>query len=95
MKDLLTALALVLVIEGILYAAFPEGMRRVDVRPLPHSAKDRNRASGKIRNGASLPAKAIQPDGAIAPTAAIFTLGSIEAPGSTLNRQCAALRTGA
>ena len=28
MQDLLTALALVLVIEGVLYAAFPSGMRR-------------------------------------------------------------------
>ena len=28
MRDLLTALALVLVIEGVLYAAFPSGMRR-------------------------------------------------------------------
>ncbi|GBD44547.1 hypothetical protein HRbin40_02036 [bacterium HR40] len=28
MRDLLTALALVLVIEGILWAAFPEGMKR-------------------------------------------------------------------
>lgn len=29
MYDLLTALALLLVIEGLLYAAFPDGMRRV------------------------------------------------------------------
>jgi uncharacterized protein YjeT (DUF2065 family) len=29
MDDLLTALALVLVIEGTLYALFPEGMRRM------------------------------------------------------------------
>lgn len=29
MRDLWTALALVLVIEGILYALFPEGMKRV------------------------------------------------------------------
>lgn len=28
MQDLLTALALMLVIEGVLYAAFPSGMRR-------------------------------------------------------------------
>lgn len=28
MRDLLTALALVLVIEGVLYAAFPAAMRR-------------------------------------------------------------------
>jgi uncharacterized protein len=32
MKDLGTALALVLVIEGVLYALFPEGMRRVVVQ---------------------------------------------------------------
>jgi uncharacterized protein len=29
MRDLWTGLALVLVIEGILYALFPEGMKRV------------------------------------------------------------------
>ncbi len=29
MKDLFTALALILVIEGALYALFPEGMKRV------------------------------------------------------------------
>ncbi len=34
MKDLATALALVLVIEGILYALFPDGMRRVVVQML-------------------------------------------------------------
>lgn len=28
MRDLVTALALVMVIEGVLYAAFPAGMRR-------------------------------------------------------------------
>lgn len=28
MRDLLTALAMVLVVEGVLYAAFPSGMRR-------------------------------------------------------------------
>lgn len=28
MRDLLTALALMLVIEGVLYAAFPDAMRR-------------------------------------------------------------------
>jgi uncharacterized protein YjeT (DUF2065 family) len=32
MKDFLTALALVLVLEGILYAAFPDGMRRAAAR---------------------------------------------------------------
>jgi uncharacterized protein YjeT (DUF2065 family) len=39
MKDLGTAVGLVLVIEGILYALFPEGMRRVAARALrvpPH-----------------------------------------------------------
>jgi uncharacterized protein YjeT (DUF2065 family) len=34
MRDLGTALALVLVIEGILYALFPEGMKRVAARTL-------------------------------------------------------------
>ena len=29
MRDLATALALVLVIEGVLYALFPEGMKRL------------------------------------------------------------------
>jgi uncharacterized protein YjeT (DUF2065 family) len=32
MRDLWTALALVLVIEGALYALFPEGMKRVAAR---------------------------------------------------------------
>ena len=39
MRDLGTALALVLVIEGILYALFPDGMKRLAARatlvPLP------------------------------------------------------------
>ena len=34
MRDLWTALALVLVIEGALYALFPEGMKRVATRAL-------------------------------------------------------------
>jgi len=34
MRDLLTGLALVLVIEGILYALFPEGMKRVAARAM-------------------------------------------------------------
>ena len=34
MRDLWTALALVLVIEGALYALFPEGMRRAAARAL-------------------------------------------------------------
>ena len=40
MKDFLTALALVLVIEGMLYAVFPEGMRRAATRAalIPPSA---------------------------------------------------------
>ena len=40
MQDLATALALVLVIEGILYSLFPEGMKRmvVQVVALPSSA---------------------------------------------------------
>ena len=39
MDDLLTALALVLVIEGGLYALFPEGMRRmmVQMQEIPES----------------------------------------------------------
>jgi hypothetical protein len=39
MKDLATALGLVLVIEGVLYALFPEGMRQIAARALkvpPH-----------------------------------------------------------
>ncbi len=34
MRDLGTALGLVLVIEGILYAAFPEGMKRIAARAM-------------------------------------------------------------
>ncbi len=34
MRDFATGLALVLVIEGILYAAFPEGMKRVATRAI-------------------------------------------------------------
>jgi uncharacterized protein YjeT (DUF2065 family) len=34
MRDLWTALALVLVIEGVLYALFPEGMKRVAARAM-------------------------------------------------------------
>ena len=34
MRDLWTALALVLVIEGALYALFPEGMKRATARAL-------------------------------------------------------------
>ena len=34
MRDLGTSLALVLVIEGILYALFPDGMKRVATRTL-------------------------------------------------------------
>jgi uncharacterized protein len=34
MRDLSTALALVLVIEGVLYALFPEGMKRAAVRAM-------------------------------------------------------------
>ena len=35
MKDLGTALALVLVIEGVLYALFPDGMKRMIAQMLP------------------------------------------------------------
>jgi uncharacterized protein YjeT (DUF2065 family) len=40
MKDFATALALVFVIEGILYSAFPQGMKRMvaQVTVLPESA---------------------------------------------------------
>jgi uncharacterized protein len=34
MRDLGTGLALVLVIEGVLYALFPEGMKRVAARAM-------------------------------------------------------------
>jgi uncharacterized protein YjeT (DUF2065 family) len=34
MRDLATGLALVLVIEGILYALFPEGMKRIAARAM-------------------------------------------------------------
>jgi len=34
MRDLGTGLALVLVIEGILYAAFPEGMKKMAARAM-------------------------------------------------------------
>jgi uncharacterized protein YjeT (DUF2065 family) len=34
MRDLGTALALVLVIEGILYAVFPDGMKRAAARSM-------------------------------------------------------------
>jgi hypothetical protein len=35
MKDFSTAMALVLVIEGIAYALFPDGMKRLIVQMLP------------------------------------------------------------
>ena len=34
MRDLATGLALVLVIEGVLYALFPEGMKRIAARAI-------------------------------------------------------------
>jgi uncharacterized protein YjeT (DUF2065 family) len=34
MRDLSTSLALVLVIEGVLYALFPEGMKRAAARAM-------------------------------------------------------------
>ena len=42
MRDLWTALALVLVIEGALYALFPEGMKRAAERAIavpPHALR--------------------------------------------------------
>lgn len=34
MRDLWTGLALVLVVEGVIYALFPEGMKRVAARTI-------------------------------------------------------------
>jgi uncharacterized protein YjeT (DUF2065 family) len=47
MRDLATALALVFVIEGVLYSLFPDGMRRMvaQVMVLPASAL---RATGLV-----------------------------------------------
>jgi uncharacterized protein YjeT (DUF2065 family) len=47
MKDLATALALVLVIEGVVYSLFPDGMKRLvaQVMVLPASAL---RATGLV-----------------------------------------------
>jgi uncharacterized protein YjeT (DUF2065 family) len=47
MKDLATALALVLVIEGVLYSLFPDGMKRLVAQAmvLPASAL---RATGLV-----------------------------------------------
>jgi uncharacterized protein len=39
MRDFLTALALILVIEGIVYALFPEIMRRLAVRTMSTPAQ--------------------------------------------------------
>jgi uncharacterized protein YjeT (DUF2065 family) len=47
MADLLTALALVLVIEGGLYALFPEGMRRM-MAQMQEIPENRLRAIGLI-----------------------------------------------
>jgi hypothetical protein len=47
MDDLLTALALVLVIEGGLYALFPEGMRRM-MAQMQEIPENRLRAIGLI-----------------------------------------------
>ena len=47
MRDLATGLALVLVIEGILYALFPEGMKRVAQRAIQVSPQ-LLRASGLL-----------------------------------------------
>ena len=49
MRDLWTALALVLVIEGALYALFPEGMKRAAARALVDPAA--NPAAGRARCG--------------------------------------------
>lgn len=47
MDDLLTALALVLVIEGGLYALFPTGMRRIMVQ-MQEIPESRLRAMGLV-----------------------------------------------
>ncbi len=47
LTDLLTALALILVIEGVVYSLFPDGMKRLMVRVLGLSASDL-RAGGLI-----------------------------------------------
>jgi len=47
MDDLLTALALVLVIEGGLYALFPEGMRRM-IAQMQEIPENRLRTMGLI-----------------------------------------------
>ena len=47
MRDLATGLALVLVIEGILYALFPEGMKRIAQRAM-QVAPQLLRASGLL-----------------------------------------------
>lgn len=47
MDDLLTAVALVLVIEGGLYALFPEGMRRM-MAQMQEIPENRLRAMGVI-----------------------------------------------
>ncbi len=40
LTDLLTALALILVIEGVVYSLFPEGMKRLMVQVLGLQASD-------------------------------------------------------
>lgn len=40
LTDLLTALALVLVIEGVVYSLFPDGMKRLMVQVLELSPSD-------------------------------------------------------
>jgi hypothetical protein len=47
LTDLLTALALILVIEGVVYSLFPEGMKRLMVQVLGLQASDL-RAAGLI-----------------------------------------------
>jgi len=47
LTDLLTALALVLVIEGVVYSLFPDGMKRLMVQVLGLSASNL-RAAGLV-----------------------------------------------
>jgi uncharacterized protein YjeT (DUF2065 family) len=47
LTDLLTALALILVIEGVVYSLFPDGMKRLMVQVLGLPASDL-RAAGLV-----------------------------------------------
>ncbi|QFU16021.1 DUF2065 domain-containing protein [Microvirga thermotolerans] len=53
MQDLVAALGLALVVEGILFAAFPDGMRRA-MYEAAHSPSDRMRLVGILSAVAGL-----------------------------------------